>query len=275
MNATKGYYSLVQFCPDLSRLETANVGVILQVPERGFIRAQMASGNDRVRRFFSGQDLGGLEHINIMKQALANRLEVEQDQFKTPEDLRRFAEQQANKLVVTPPRFVKVFNPEQDLENLFNELVGGRGQRRERDDVEPVRRLLIRTFEKEKLSPFLRRNVIVRIPAFHTELTIPFAFDNGACNLIQPFRFSYATATGIRSAACQLAVEGSSLHRQPDEKLGQMQLLVVGAFRKEAQEEEGAVRDILQETGVKLFTWQRIGELTETIRTTGKPVSKA
>ena len=274
MNATKGYFSLVQFCPDLSRLEAANVGIILQVPERGFIRAQMASGNDRVRRFFSGQDLGGLEHINIMKQALANRLEVEQDQFKTPEDLRRFAEQQANKLVVTPPRFVKVFNPEQDLENLFNELVGGRGQRPERDEVKPVLRLLARTFEKAKLGPFLRRNVTVRIPAFHTELTIPFAFDNGACNLIQPFRFSHATPTGIRNAACQLAVQGISLHHQPDEKLGQMQLLIVGAFRKEAQEQEGAVRDILDETGVTLFTWQRIAELTEKIRTTGKPVSK-
>lgn len=274
MNATKGYFSLVQFCPDLSRLEAANVGVILQVPDRGFIRAQMASGNDRVRRFFSGQELGGLEHINIMKQALANRLEVEQDQFKSPDDLRRFAEQQANKLVVTPPRFVKVFNPEQDLENLFNELVGGRGQRRERDEVEPVRRLLIRAFEKEKLGPLLRRNVTVRIPAFHTELTVPFAFDNGACNLIQPFRFSHATPSGIRNAACQLAVQGISLHRQPDEKLGQMQLLIVGAFRKEAQEEEGVVRDILDETGVKLFTWQRIAELTERIRTTGKPVPK-
>jgi hypothetical protein len=90
--------------------------------------------------------------------------------------------------------------------------------------------------------------------------------------LIQPYRFGHSTPTGIRSAACQLAVQGSSLHREPDAKLGHLQLLVVGAFRKQAQEEEGVVRDILNETGVKLFTWQRIAELTEKIRTTGKPV---
>jgi len=147
MNATKGYYSLVQFYPDLSRLEAANVGVILHVPERGFIRARMASGNDRVRRFFSGQDIGELEHINFIKQALANRLEVERHLFKTPEDLQRFAEQQANDLLVTRPRFVKVTDPEQALESLFVELVGGRGQRPERDEVEPIRRLLKRTFQ--------------------------------------------------------------------------------------------------------------------------------
>jgi len=273
MNATKGYYSLVQFYPDLSRLEAANVGVILHVPERGFIRARMASGNDRVRRFFSGQDIGELEHINFIKQALANRLEVERHLFKTPEDLQRFAEQQANDLLVTRPRFVKVTDPEQALESLFVELVGGRGQRPERDEVEPIRHLLKRTFQKEKLEPLLRRNVTVRIPAFHTELTIPFAFDNGACNLIQPYRFAHATPGGIRSAACQLAVQGSSLHREPDPKLGQLQLLIVGAFRKQAVEEEGVVRDILNETGVKLFTWQRIAELTHKIRTTGKPVT--
>lgn len=273
MNATKGFFSLVQFCPDLSRLEAANVGVILLAPHHGFIKARMATGNDRVRRFF-GPDARGLESINFMKQALATRIEVERDQLKSVEDLQRFAEQQANKLAVTPPRFVKVFNPEQDLENLFNELIGGRGQRQPADEVEPVRRLLSRAIKKEKLDDFVRRNVTVRIPAFHTELTVPFAFYNGACNLIQPARFNQSTPAGIRSAACQLAVEGSSLHRQPDEKLGQMQLLVVGAFRKQAHEEESIVRDILRETGVSLYSWQRIGELTERIRKTGKPAPK-
>lgn len=272
MNA-KGYYSLAQFCPDLSRLEAANVGIILQVPEQRFIRARMARGSDRIRRFFSGQDFGELEHVNFMKQALANRLEVEAANFKTPEDLNRFAEQQANELLVTAPRFVKVSDPEEDLEKLFDELVGGRGQRPDRDQVEPVRRLLRRTFEREKLESFLQRNVTVHIPAFHAQLTIPFAFNNGACNLIQPYQFGHATPAGIRSAACQLAVQGSSLHRQPDKELGELQLLVVGAFRKDAKEQEGGVHDILNETGVKLYTWQKIGELTDKIRASAKPVT--
>jgi hypothetical protein len=250
-----------------------NVGVILLAPQQGFIKARMAGGNDRVRRFF-GADAGDLESINFMKQALASRIEAEGDQFKSAEDLQRFAEQQANMLTITAPRFVKVFNPEQDLESLFNELIGGRGQRQPSDEVEPVRRLLSRAIRKEGLDGFVRRNVTVKVPAFHTELTVPFAFYNGACNLIQPARFNQSTMTGIRSAACQLAVEGSSLHRRPDEKLGQVQLLVVGAFRKEAEQEEILVRDILRETGVSLYSWQRIAELTKKIRETGKPAPR-
>ncbi len=98
-----------------------------------------------------------------MKQALANRIEVERDQFKSAEDLQRFAEQHANNLSITPPRFVKVFNPERDLESLFNELIGGRGKRQPADEAEPVRRLLSRAIRKEKLDDIVRRNVTVKI----------------------------------------------------------------------------------------------------------------
>ena len=40
MNATKGYFSLVQYCPDLARQEAANVGVVLFCPDLQFIRAR-------------------------------------------------------------------------------------------------------------------------------------------------------------------------------------------------------------------------------------------
>ena len=42
MESAKGYYCLIQYCPDLARLEAANIGVILFCPERGFIRAKIA-----------------------------------------------------------------------------------------------------------------------------------------------------------------------------------------------------------------------------------------
>ena len=38
MKPSKGYYSLIQYCPDLGRLEAANVGVLLFCPERGFLK---------------------------------------------------------------------------------------------------------------------------------------------------------------------------------------------------------------------------------------------
>jgi len=29
MNPTRGYYCIIQYCPDLGRLEAANIGVLL------------------------------------------------------------------------------------------------------------------------------------------------------------------------------------------------------------------------------------------------------
>ena len=81
METSKGYYSLIQYCPDLARLEAANIGVILFCPERGFLRAKTAQGNDRIRRFFGSQD-NDWTQINAVKNAIINRLEVTGKDFK-------------------------------------------------------------------------------------------------------------------------------------------------------------------------------------------------
>ena len=73
MNASKGYYSLIQYCPDLSRLEAANVGVLLFCPERQFIQARVSHNNDRIRRFFSPEQTDWPQ-LNALKDSVARRL---------------------------------------------------------------------------------------------------------------------------------------------------------------------------------------------------------
>jgi len=122
MNATKGYFCLVQYCPDIARREAANVGVVLFCPELRFIRAKMMKINRRIRKFF-GEEADNYQHLNAMKDALAKRLEVEKAEFNVLEDLQHFVETRANKVILTRPNPVKVFDPEQDLAALFKELV--------------------------------------------------------------------------------------------------------------------------------------------------------
>ena len=45
---TKGYFCLVQYCPDLARQEVANVGVLLFSPDHDFLEARLVTGNQRV-----------------------------------------------------------------------------------------------------------------------------------------------------------------------------------------------------------------------------------
>jgi len=122
MDATKGYYCLVQYCPDIARHEAANVGVVLFCPDQRFIRAKMMKSNHRIRRFF-GDAADNYQHLNAMKDALAKRLEVEKAEFGGLEDLQHFAETRANKVILTQPTPVKVSNPEEDLIALYEELV--------------------------------------------------------------------------------------------------------------------------------------------------------
>jgi hypothetical protein len=123
MTPTKGYYSLVQYCPDSFRMEVANVGILLFCPDLRFLDVKLAEGNDRVRRFF-GRGNFDPQHLNDAKHALENRLRMDRDAFRTLEELTRFIETRGNSLVFTLPRPTKVFDPTTELDDLFNKLVG-------------------------------------------------------------------------------------------------------------------------------------------------------
>ena len=126
-----GHYSVIQYCPDRARAEAANVGVVLLVPDRGFIKARTAPGNDRVRRMFN---LKGerLDHMNAAKRAFESRFEVEAVHFHCAEDLVRFAGTRGNELLLTPPRSIRVDDPDAELTSLFEEFVGGRAPKERR-----------------------------------------------------------------------------------------------------------------------------------------------
>lgn len=276
MSAARGYYSVIQYCPDLSRLEAANVGVLLFCPERQFIQARVSHNNDRIRRFFSPEKPDWAQ-LNALKDSLVHRLEVESDSFKSLDDLHRFIALQANELQLTAPRPVKVFEPADDLERLFQELVGGRARRADlegSDNVAPVGRLIRREFTRERLDPFLRRDLRVTVKATRREIIAPFGYLNGCWNLVLPARFEQTSLHGVTRAACEMAVEGRSLRRHPDPQLGEIQLVVVGAFRGSTGESQEVVRGIFADNDVELYPLTEMRQLVEKIRQTGKPLTE-
>ena len=124
MKPTKGYYSLIQYCPDLSRLEAANIGVLLFCPDRLFLQARTTRDNRRIRHIF-GREGHDWSQINSFKIGLEERLEVERPNIQNLDDLQRFIELRANQIQITTPRPMRVRNPDEDLAQLFQDLVGG------------------------------------------------------------------------------------------------------------------------------------------------------
>lgn len=270
MNAIKGYYSLVQYCPDVARQEAANVGVVLFCPELSFLEARLASSNHRVRRFF-GEEADQYQHLNAMKQALQDRFRVEAADFRSLENLQRFVETRANKLILTNPKPVKVFDPPQDLGALYQELVEDLKKPLSEPPALPLRKRLDNALNQERLRTLVRRDITVEVPALKRPVTIPYGFQNRFLSLIQPAEFNQQSVARLTTAACKFAVEGRSLFEHPHPHLGAMQLIVVGDFRPGDQEGPQIVSDLFDEYSVRLFTGNMVDDLAEEIAANAKP----
>lgn len=270
MNATKGYFSLVQYCPDLARQEAANVGVVLFCPDLQFIRARTADTIGRIRRFF-GQDVDGYHHLHGMMDALSHRLDIEQAEFKTLEDLQKFISTRANKIILTQPKPMLVTDPKADLQALFLELVAEPTKPLTVQAQLPLRQRLDAVLMDNDVRRFIQRKIEVQVSTLKETLRVPYAYQNGRFNLIRPVEFKHQNESSVKTAACKHAVEGLSLYRHRDVKFGDLQLIVVGDFTAAPKDSTEMVAGIFREHEVRLVTPNELPALKQEIVSHAKP----
>lgn len=262
MRGYPGYYSLIQYCPDPSRAEAANVGVLLFCPALRFLDARTAHGNDRIRRFFRRQGTD-LDRINVMKRSIERRLRSDADSFKTIEDLQHFVESRGNDILLTAPRPIKVEDGPSDLARLFDELVGGRA-RSERTSarIPELEKKLLPLIEDGRVT----RNEQVKVPVLGTTLKAPYAYRNGVLNLIAPQVFPL-DEEGLRRKAGQLAIAGDLLWKH-DAEGEQHRLVVISAtpVAQASETNEHAVRPLFDEYNVRFVPRSEIPAFTDEVR---------
>ena len=262
MSGHPGYYSLIQYCPDSSRAEAANVGVLLFCPAIGFLEARTAGGNDRVRRFFRGRDVD-IARLNTMKRSIERRLKVEADRFKTLDDLVGFIESRGNDIVLTAPRPMKVAEPRADLTRLFAELVGGRVLGDKQAALIPE---MDGPFARLSQEGRLQIKERVRVPLLGTTIRAPYSYRNGVVNLIKPHRFSGPEDDARRSAG-HLAIEGDLLKKHPHEAGGDFRLVVVSAMQTAAAvAREDMLAPLFHEYGVKFVRRSQVSEFVQQVQ---------
>ncbi len=261
--ATTGYFSVIQYCPNRSRLEAANVGVLLFVPGAGYLKTRFATGNDRIRRFFS-DEAGDLEQIKITKGMVAKRLEVEAPGLTELPALEHFLSLFANEIVFSRLRSVRVENPEAELNQLFKELVGGRRQRDPRATPPALSRLHSR-FNMPDIAPKLRRDVPVKVPVLGKEFNADYAYQNGRLNLIQLKGFAQSRDCDWLNEVCKTAAEGRLLFLHPDADRGAQQLVIVGAFRETNDDRQNRVGELFKEHDVIFYPETKVDQLAQQI----------
>ena len=77
MKPSRGYYTIVQYCPDPSRLEAANIGVLLFCHSWAFCQVVMSDNHQRVERFFGPHSPDTLNAFAAANVAFSNGIEIE------------------------------------------------------------------------------------------------------------------------------------------------------------------------------------------------------
>lgn len=246
MSGYKGYYSLIQFCPNPSRAEAVNVGVLLFCPELHFIDAQVSRNTTRARRLLEHEEVD-VARLKTTQKSIKERMLVEHDRFRTLEDLNQFIGTRGNDIQLTSPRTLRVLEPVKQLGELFRELVEVEGKPANYRAALTER--LRSRLEVPALEGKLERDKKITLPVVEREIKIPFAYRNGVTNLILPAHFSTG-ADGIHKAM-RIAFEAELVKKIPPNGTSghALQVVVDTEDSKEGREIEALVIRIIETNG--------------------------
>ncbi len=261
MSFAKGYYSIIQYCPDPSRLEAVNIGVVLFSPELRFLRAKFGRRRTRIRQLFGKQDW---EFVKLQESAIEARLTRDQEAFQALEEFEAYVSRRANALIMTAPRPMKVANPDQELDNLLRRLVGSRGEAAQR--AARISKELEEVLRNEGVASSLRRNVTVHPPSLPRAFRAPFAYQNGQLHLIEAIQFEGQTPAAVFNKVSVLAVEGELLGDYKDPQLGDLGLVVVAKFAPDQEQERTSAATVFKKHDIPLYTFGALGPLIDDIR---------
>ena len=238
MTGSEAYYSVIQYCPDRFRAEAVNVGVVLISPRSRSIAARMTENHSRVRKVF-GTSGRALESLKLAKRAMESRLGASSGDIDSIEAMRSFIATRANDLRLIEPRLVKVTDFESELDRLFRTLVETEGVVSAASAAEPAEVLppqLGEVFYRLSAARKVWNPGKVLVPVRNRKLEVPYAYQNGAVNLVKPHAF--ATGKRAESQAANLAIDGDLIQRHPID--GQKHRLIVVS----TQEDEAIAREL-------------------------------
>jgi hypothetical protein len=246
----KGFYSLVQYCPNRFRAEAVNIGLVLVCAEPHAVRVRMTDRFDRVRRLFS-MDKSELKDLKFFSDSLQSRIEYSRDQFHSADDLLSFAAARANDIRMTEPRLAKLTDIDQDFGRLYADLVDAEKTPGHRLKESPT---LLPPELNEVFYRLQRERRIwdpkpITVPILRRKLDVPYAFQNGVVNLVKPQVFSGNSRA--ESIATNLAVMGN-LFEQHKVDGESFKLIVVSTIEDEKQKKE------IDRHIAPLFDWYKV-----------------
>jgi hypothetical protein len=252
----RGFYSVVQYCPDRFRAEAVNVGLVLLCLDPHAVRVRMSSNHDRVKKLFTIAK-PELQNLKLSTHGLASRIETSVGELRTVEDLAAFAASRANDLRLTEPRLAKLEDIDADFERLFSQLVyqPERYSAAARAVASPAEVLppgLGEVFHRLSQQRKIWDPEPIRVPVSKRKLDVPYAFRNGVVNLVKPHVFN--PGKRAETEAAKLAIDGDLISRHPIDG-ERHKLIVVSPYENDRQAREVTehIEPLFREYNVRLI----------------------
>lgn len=241
---THGFFSLIQYCPDASRAEAANVGLMIFQADPAATAVRIV---DDVRPAMKRL---GRKHdaMTLLTVAQSMRNRIEHAQFRSIESVETFVRTRGNLIQLTMPRPMQIESLERDLDHMFGELVFA-------EPVGTAATMRAPTLLEQTFASLARRlpdRVLIR-PDLHVHglgivIRPDYAYRNGCLNVVQEMPRT-KDVDHLRSSAFALSKEGELVRRLEE---GEGRLLVVSSMTAQgskAREREREFGEMLQKLG--------------------------
>lgn len=250
---SKGYYSLIQWCADFARAEAANVGVLVYRPEPTATAIKVAADVGHVRRRFrlSDADFRGVaDAVRAIGYRLANTT------FQSLAELEQFVRSRGNQIQLTPPRPMRVDDPQLDADRMFAELVSpaGAGETVAASAAQRLPQLVSVFRQLQERAPsrvFVDRSFPVQdidLPPVHAD----YAYRNGHLNLVQACPIPRLADTARRDALALHAL-GEIVRERLTGERGASLTVVADPGGRVAGEMEAVMARLLSDLAVVRF----------------------
>lgn len=270
----QGYYSLIQYCPDWTRLEVCNIGVMLFCPEQKFLDVEMTRKNTRIHAIFGRGH--SLDYIRTFKESFAERIRAEKNSISDLEGLKSFIARRANSFLITEPRSIAVDNPERELSELFTEIFGENSKQKSKKCVS-AKEQFYQALEKEFGSDLDQRvvrklpQIQVPIPGFHRTIRPCAGYLNGSFNIV--VNEHLAPDNSFTKMSCNLMI-GRFFHETPNEHWGKQRLIILAEIdnSSELEKQVETFRPMMKEQEIDIYTDPE--KIAATIQKEAKPLPK-
>jgi hypothetical protein len=254
MTDRQAFYSIVQYQPDPSRLESVNIGVVVFCAQTQDLAVRLSSHSRRVTQFFGHHDLRFLQKA---KKALEEGLKRECP--FTLEGLQTFSHRLSNALRMTDMRSVRIRDIGEGADNLFVRLVEEQVERRSR-----VQKILGDRLAAAGVADYIQKTVQVDLKQLGQPLRVPFAYRNGRLNLISPIEFT--NPRDMLTKVGEKALQGELLRSQQHPSLSQSSsdahLVVVAQYPASFSDAmKGFVAQTFQNRDIGLYTFDNLDPL--------------